>query len=247
MVLINHFGTEIEAELIEVDDSGVSNILVFNRVADGKRFEYPLSDLIKENQTEILDWWKQEKMEREMLTADDDLELDVKLKRRKPINTSNFNEDHDAHTYFPEITIKNEAINKNYSGNKLILVCMAESTLTYGNRFFTNRYYTIAYKAEKQIDIKASSELVYVFDSYDLNSLVTEGAHLRRGLVQAAYFCAIVNSKGEITHIKTDNSDFKDSAANILNAEFAKRYDKWFERTLEIRSVPSSVQGNFHQ
>lgn len=228
LMLTNHFGTEIEAELIELKEDGIDPVIVFKRVADGRNFEYPLSDLVEEDRQAIKTWWKKAKRERETLTADVSLEITYKTNRKKETLVKDSYYDHDRFIFTPEVAVTNSDFYNSYTGNTIHIVSFTEHQ-RYRGRL------CVASTTTKKLDLPPNSTERVLGESYDFVNIDYNYADMKDGFAHAGYLIVIKNSQGKVTHVRSSKQDFENHLNKILEAkkdtffstDFSQTYDSY--------------------
>ena len=229
MKLTNLYGNTIEAELVELRDSGESEILVMKRQADQRTFELPLGELVEEDQQAIRAWWQVAKQERQKLTADASLTIEFKTNRHRSKDDKGPKRDVEEISYEPEAIITNKSLSGQSYQTQVTLVC-------FGERQNRDSNYTILSKTTKEVELPLNMAVEVVGESYGFRNVERDRIDTEVGYEDAGYIVIVQNNAGEITHTKSSNPAFVENAEAILAGKVGEFYSADFSESRRLNN-----------
>ncbi|MEN8661381.1 MAG: hypothetical protein ACN4GF_02525 [Lentimonas sp.] len=229
----NDAGQSLEAELIELNDSGSSVSL---RLRSGSRMEADLSAFSSKDCKRIKKWWAEVQESKSLLQPESRLEISAKMNRKSKGNLYDSWDsgiDDKTKSFFPEVLIQNDEL-ETFRENSVRVVIVAKDLRD----------------PEQRLVVSAST---LKSDFYDRSKTVLESEPFRLRLYEyddsyygdyaygyeyEGYAVVIKNSKGEITHFKASKSKYLSNMEVIMNCEAGQMYDVNLNR--KLNASPSS-------
>lgn len=215
--ITNQDGASLEVELEKLEDKNGVETLYFKRVSDDRSFDIALSSLSFDDQREIRKWWEKELIAKSILRANVDLDITFIRNRRKSNLTNSSYYDYNQYSYTPEVRIENDDLYQTYRDNLVRIVCFAQHTYYKGNL-------QVVSVTEKKIDLPRNGTATMEGNSYSFTNDKSEYSDYEYGWEDAGYVVIIKNSKGEITHTKTDNDNLLRELDTVLKCKTDEYY-----------------------
>ena len=222
--LTNQDGASIEVELLEVTDYRGQESIHVKREVDQRKFYIPINNLSFKDQREVRDWWKEQQKEKEILKPDVDLEFSFKSNRKKESQYNSSYSDDDDYFFEPVIEIVNDDLYQSYTDCKVRLVCFARHT-KYKNSL------EVTSVTEKTVNLPRKQTTYVQGSPYKFNNYKSELSDYEFGWEDAGYIAIVKNSKGDVTHIDTNNSRYE----RALDVVMKVKEDEYYSTDLRVK------------
>lgn len=229
----NDAGISIQAELLEFDD--LSKVVTL-RSGNGSTMKADLKAFSFKDQKRIEAWWETVQAEKQVLHANDRLELFVRLNRQakeKGRYHGYYNIDDKVKAFYPEISIENSEL-QTFTGNEVRLVILADDLQNKGQILVVS-----ASTIETDLYQRGLESLEgepFRLRSYEYNSSHSTNYDFKYGYEYKGYIVIIKNSRGEITHSRATREHWLRQLKHIYNCKAGELYYEDFDHKLRKKA-----------
>jgi len=224
----NTEGQTIQAELVSAEE-GERGLTVTLRRADGRTFDVAVTLFSKEDQRYIRKWWEDLKKKKQILHAEVDLEISLKMNPKSKGLNDDYWYDRNMKRFAPEVTITNDDFYQDYTGNKVRVVMFAE------DRRYRERLLVVSV-TDLEIDFPANETVVKDAKPFFLEHTEYDYTDYEYGYLYDGYAIVISNSEGEVTHTKCSSKAFDDNVEILLKCKRGEVYSDDLEHLVMERA-----------
>ncbi len=233
----NDFGDSVEAELVELKESGS---IVTLKLRSGRKIDSRVSAFSQKDQKYMREWWAGVLAEKSLLKADARITIGAKMNRKSSSNRYDgwYSVDDETKSFFPEVIIENDELDT-FKDNTVRVVVIAEDMSNEGQKLIVSA-------TTVKTDFPDRGKVVLETDPFRLRLYEYDSNYsnfeYKYGYEYEGYIVVIKNSAGEITHSRASKSKYLSNMEVVFECEAGEMYDDSINRKLNMHPNSYYVQ-----